>query len=162
MGASPATVGVLLAFSGVAAILGAVAAPSLHRRIPARLVIVASLWIWAAGTTILVWMPTPLALGAAAGAAQFVGPLFNVVVVAYRYALVPDRLQARTQGAARLVGWGAIPLGPLLAGVLLQGIGSTGALLVLAALMLTVALAATAARTVRCAPQAEDLTPPEE
>jgi MFS family permease len=159
MGGSPATIGVLLAFSGVAAILGAVAAPWLHRRIPARLVIIGSLWIWAAGTAILVWMPTPLALGAAAGAAQLVGPLFNVVVVAYRYALVPDRLQARTQGAARLVAWGAIPLGPLLAGVLLQDIGSTGALLVLTALMLTVALAATAARTVRCAPQAEDLPP---
>jgi Na+/melibiose symporter-like transporter len=146
MGASPAMIGVLLAFPGVAAILGAVAAPWLHRRIPARLVVVGSLWAWAAGTAVLVPMPTPLALGIAFGATAVFGPLFNVVVNAYRYALAPDRLQARTQSAARLIGWGAIPLAPLLAGVLLSTIGSTGALWVLAAIMAAVALTASLLR----------------
>lgn len=160
MGAGPALIGVLLAFSGVAAIIGSVLAPWLHRRIPARFVVVGSLWVWAAGTAVLIWMPTPLTLGAAAGLSSIIGPLFNVVVAAYRYALVPDRLQARTQSAARLIAWGTIPLAPLLAGVLLQTVGSTGTLLVLAALMLAVAIVATAARTVRRAPQVEDLPPP--
>lgn len=158
LGASPALIGVLLAFSGVAAILGSLVAPWLHRRVPTRVVVVGSLWVWTAGTAVLVWMPTPLWLGAAAGASSVVGPLFNVVVAAYRYALVPDRLQARTQSAARLVAWGTIPLAPLIAGVLLQGIGSTGTLLALATLMLAVAVVATASRTVRTAPRLADLS----
>jgi MFS family permease len=146
MGAPPALIGVLLAFSGVAAILGAIAAPWLHKRIPARLVVVGSLWVWGAGTAVLVAMPTPLTLGIAYGATSLIGPLFNVVVTAYRYALAPDRLQARTQGAVRLIGWGAIPLAPLLAGILATTAGSTGALLVLAAIMAGVALTASLLR----------------
>jgi len=146
MGARPALIGVLLAFSGVAAILGAIAAPWLHRRIPARVVVVGSLWVWGAGTAVLVAMPTPLTMGLAYGATALIGPLFNVVVTAYRYALAPDRLQARTQSATRLIGWGAIPLAPLLAGVLLSTVGSTGTLLVLAAIMAGVALTASLAR----------------
>ena len=157
MGASPGLIGVLLAFAGVAAIIGAFFAPWVQRRVPARFVVVGSLWVWAAGTAVLIWMPTPLALGAAYGATAVVGPIFNVVVNAYRYALVPDRLQARTQSAARLITWGTIPLAPPLAGVLLQTIGSTGALLALTTLMLAVASVATAVRTIRRAPQLEDL-----
>jgi hypothetical protein len=87
-------------------------------------------------------MPTPLALGAAAGASAAIGPAFNVVVNAYRYALAPDHLQARTQSAGRMIAWGTIPLAPLVAGVLLAAIGSTGTLLVLAAFMGAVALVA--------------------
>lgn len=160
MGASPTLIGVLLAFSGVAAIVGALFAPWVHRRVPARLVVVGSLWVWAAGTAVLIWMPNPLSLGAVAGATATVGPMFNVVMNAYRYAMVPDRLLARTQSAARLVTWGTIPLAPPLAGVLLQTIGSTGALLALTGLMLAVAVVATGARTVRRAPRIEDLPAP--
>lgn len=152
LGAPPALIGVLLSFSAVAAVLGSVAAPWLHRRVPTRLVVVGSLWVWAAGTAVLVWMPTPLWLGVAAGASQLIGPAFNVTVQAYRYALVPDRLQARTQSAARMVSWGAIPLAPLVAGILLAGVGSTGTLLALAGLMVVVAAAATASPAVRNAP----------
>lgn len=152
MGAPPALIGVLLAFSGVAAILGSFVAPWSHRRVPARLVVVGSLWVWAAGTAVLVWMPTPLWLGVAAGAGQLIGPLFNVTVQAYRYALVPDRLQARTQSAARLIAWGPIPLAPLVAGILLAGTGSTGTLVALTGVMVLVAATATISRTVRHAP----------
>ena len=142
MGASPTLIGVLLSFSGLAAILGAFAAPWLHRRLSGRVVIIGSLWVWAAGTAVLVAMPTPLALGAGAGASAAIGPVFNVVVNAYRYALAPDHLQARTQSAGRMIAWGTIPLAPLVAGVLLQAIGSTGTLLALAAFMAAVALVA--------------------
>lgn len=160
MGASPGLLGVLFAFSGVAAIIGAFAAPWVQRRVPARFVVVGSLWVWVVGTAVLIWMPDPLSLGVAYGASAIVGPIFNVVVNAYRYALVPDRLQARTQSAARLITWGTIPLAPPLAGILLQTIGSTGALLALTALMLAVAVVATAFRAVRRAPQIEDLPAP--
>lgn len=157
MGASPALIGLLLGFSGGAAVLGALAAPWLHRRIAGRFVIVGSLWVWGASTALLVWMPTPITLGLAAAGGAVIGPLFNVAVSAYRYALAPDRLLARTQSAMRLIAWGTIPLAPLMAGALLQWIGSTGALWVLAGLMFGVAAVATGTPTVRHAPQLADL-----
>jgi MFS family permease len=160
MDAPPALIGVLLSFSGVAAILGSIVAPWLHRRIPTRLVVVGSLWVWALGTAVLVLMPTPLWLGVAAGASQLIGPLFNITVQAYRYALVPDRLQARTQSAARMISWGTIPLAPLVAGILLEVVGSAGTLLALAVLMLAVAGTATASPTVRRAPSLADSAVP--
>jgi hypothetical protein len=47
-----------------------------------------------------------LALGAVVAVTALPGPAFNVVLTSYNYALAPDRLQARTVGAARLVVWG--------------------------------------------------------
>jgi hypothetical protein len=89
------------------------------------------------------------------------GPAFNVVLSSYRYALSPDRLQARTVSSARLIAWGTIPLASLLAGGLLQGAGSRQTLLILGAIMVVVASAATARRIVRNAPQVADLRPTE-
>lgn len=157
MGASPTLIGILLSFSGAAAIVGSFAAPWLQRHIPARIVIIGSLWTWAVTTTLLVVMPTPLALGATAAAAATIGPVFNVLVGLYRYALAPDRLQARTVSSARLITWGTIPLATLVAGVTLQAGGSTVALLVFAGIMVTVSVTATASATVRNAPRVEDL-----
>ena len=157
MGAGPFLIGVLLAFSGAAAIAGAVAAPWLQRHIPARFVIMGSLWIWAAAIGSLVLMPTPLALGALAGAAAFAGPVFNVVLASYRYLMAPDRLQARTMSSARLIAWGTIPLATLLAGVLLQAVGSAVTLLALGGIMVTIAAAATASGIVRNAPEVADV-----
>lgn len=161
MGAGPLLIGTLLALSGGAAIAGAFAAPWLQRHIPARIVIMGSLWTWAAATALLVLMPTPLALGATAGAAAVVGPAFNVVLGSYRYALAPDRLQARSVSSARLVTWGTIPLATLAAGAMLQAGGSTVTMLALGGTMVAIAGIATASRVVRNAPRIEDLHPTE-
>lgn len=157
LGASPSLIGAMFAFLGAGAIVGAAFAPWVQRRVPARFVVIGSLWLWAAGMAVLVLAPNALALGALAGVMWITGPPFNVVVSAYRYALVPDRLQARTQSAARLVAWGTIPLGSLAAGFLLQTVGTTTSFLVLAGLSLGVATAATMTRVIRNAPQVEAL-----
>lgn len=158
LGASPAEIGLMFGCYGVAAIAGAVAAPALHRRLPPRLVIIGSLWAWA-GVFALLPLPTrPLLLGAVAATASLTGPLFNVVVGRYRYALTPDRLQARGTSVARLVAWGTIPVGALAGGILTQAAGPVPTLLLLAATMALVAAAATILRTVRNPPP---LPPPQ-
>jgi MFS family permease len=161
LGASPALVGVMFAFYGAGGVVGALLAPRVQRHVPARRILTGSLWLWALQIAVLAAMPNPVALGIAAGTTGLTGPAFNVVAAGYRYALAPDRLQARTQSAARLVAWGSIPFGALLGGVLAQRLGTVTSLLVLAGLMLAVALAATAARSVRNAPQVESLHPDE-
>jgi predicted MFS family arabinose efflux permease len=157
LGASPALIGGMLAFFGGAAILGSLAAPWMQRRLPASVVLVGALWLWAALTAVLVLIHEPLALGAVAGVASFAGPPFNVIVGSYAYAIVPDRLLGRVRGVALMVAWGAIPLGSLSAGFLVEKLGSGATLLVLAAIMLAIALAATSFPVVRRAPRVEAL-----
>jgi hypothetical protein len=143
----------------VGAVLGALVAPSLQRRIPAPVVLLGALWAWAAQMSVLAVLPDVMAIGAVLGLGALVAPLFNVVVAGYRYALAPDRLMARTLSAARLVAWGTIPLASLAAGLLLQSLGAVPTIVLLAGLMTVVAAVAAAARTIRRAPPAEALVP---
>jgi MFS family permease len=157
LGASPSLIGAMFAFLGVGAIVGAVIAPWVQRHVPAPVVIIGCLWLYAAGMTVLALASSALALGALAAVMWIGGPPFNVVVGSYRYALVPDRLQARTNSAARLIAWGPIPLGSLAAGFLLEAVGAIKSFLVLAAISVAVALAATLIRAVRDAPSIKAL-----
>jgi hypothetical protein len=157
LGAGPLLIGTLLAFSGAAAVAGAVAAPWLQRRIPARILIIGSLWTWTAVPAVLVLMPTPLALGATAAVASLTGPAFNLVLGAYRSALAPDHLQARTVSSARMITWGTIPLATLIAGALLQAAGAAATMLALSCTMTLIAVTATGCATVRNAPKFQDL-----
>ena len=83
--------------------------------------------------------------------------MFNVCLASYRYALVPDRLLARVQSAALVVAWGAIPLGQLTAGFLLQSTGAVKTILSLAGINVVAALAATTSRSIRSAPNVDEL-----
>ena len=157
LGASSAAIGLMLAFIGAGALVGASFAPMVQRRVPARLVVIGSLWIWAVVAFALVVFTSPFALGAVWAVAGVFGPVFNVTLSSYRYALVPDRLLARVGSAALVVAWGAIPLGQLTAGLLLQSFGSRTALLLLACVMALVAVAAVSARTIRNAPGVDEL-----
>ena len=75
----------------------------------------------------------------------------------YCYDLVPVRLLARVGSAALVVAWGAIPLGQLTAGFLLQSFGAVKAIVVLAGVMVAVGVCATASRTIRTTPRLDEL-----
>jgi MFS family permease len=157
LGASSATVGVMLAFLGGGAIVGSLVAPWMQRRVHAKVIMIGSFWIWALGAFISAILTSPYALGAVWAVGGIFGPIFNVAFSTYRYALVPDKLLARVGSAALVVAWGAIPLGQLSAGLLLEHIGSVKTILVVAALSAAVGLAASLSRTIRTAPRAEEL-----
>ena len=157
LGASPALVGAMFAFLGVGAVIGAIVAPAVARRVPARYVLIGILWLWAVYAFILPTLPNAVALGLVSGAFGAFGPIFNVTLSAYRYALVPDRLLGRVGSVILLVAWGTIPLGGIAAGILLETIGAVDSMLVLAGVNLLVAVGATAARTVRNVPPVEEL-----
>jgi MFS family permease len=157
LGASAALVGAMFAFLGVGAILGALVAPAVARRVPAKFVIVGSLWLWAVYPLVLVTLTDVLVIGVVAGVVNIFGPIFNVVLSAYRYALVPDRLLGRVGSVILLVAWGTIPLGAISAGFLLEQFGAVASMLVLAGVSFAVALGATLTRTVRNVPPVEEL-----
>lgn len=161
LGASPALIGGVFAMLGAGSVAGALAAPWVQRRVPAPLVVLGSLWIWPVQTAALFLLASPVAIGAVTAVAFTAGPVFNVVVGAYRYALVPERLYGRVASASLLFAWGSIPLGSLFAGYGIAAWDARTMLLVLAALLLGIALVATASRDVRTAPPPEELSPGE-
>ena len=67
-------------------------------------------------------------------------------------ALVPNELLGRVNSAAMTLAYGAMPIGSVGAGYLLQGVGSEGAVLVLSAGMLLIAVVATISPTLRHPP----------
>jgi predicted MFS family arabinose efflux permease len=149
LGASPAQVGLMLGIFGLGGVLGSIAAPWLHRRLPGRLILVGTAWAWAGLLLLQPLAPTPLLLGTVAGVGALFGPPFNVVIAAYVYRVTPDELMGRVRSAIRLVAWGTIPVGSLLGGVLSEALGAGPALLVFALGMLPVAVATTLSRGMR-------------
>ena len=157
LGASPAAIGLLLAMFGVGALIGALAAPVIQRRIRPNLVMLAWLWITAVQLTLFAMAPNMLALGAVALVGTAIGPVFNVVLAAYRYALTPDRLQGRATSVIRLIAWGTIPIGALVGGFSVERFGAVPTFVGLAAVGVAMALAGTATAHVRRAPGVETL-----
>jgi MFS family permease len=149
LGASPAQVGLVLGVYGLGGVLGSLAAPWLHRRLPGRLILVGIGWAWAGLLAVQALAPTPLWLGVVAGVVALFGPPFNVVIGAYVYRVTPDELMGRVRSTIRLVAWGTIPVGSLLGGVLAETLGAGPALLVFGLGMLPVAIATTLSRGMR-------------
>jgi predicted MFS family arabinose efflux permease len=152
-GASASAIGIMVGLGGLGGLLGSFAAPPFQRRFAGRTIVVGANWVWALLLPLMLLTGNPYALGAVFAAMAFVGPLWNVVLGAYTYALVPARLLGRVTSADTLLAYGAIPLGSLGVGFLLELLGGDGALAVLSSAMLVVALAAAVTPAIRRAPR---------
>lgn len=155
-GASPAGIGAILAAGGIGGLIASVLSRSIQRRVPAKLVVVATPWVWFALLTPSAFANTSFELGALYAGIAFMSPPWNVVVNAYQLALVPDRLLGRVASAGFMAAYGAQPLGSLAAGLLLSTLGGRDATLVIAAFTLTLGLAALASAGIRSAPTLEE------
>jgi hypothetical protein len=89
----------------------------------------------------------------------FLIPAGNAAIIGYRTAVTPDRLIGRVSSVARGIALVGQPLGPLVAGVLLNSM--TPRLVVLAFTATTAALAlwATLSPSIRRAPSLAELAP---
>jgi MFS family permease len=153
-GASGATVGVIFTLSAVGGLLGAAVAPALQRRVSAYRVRTVYHGVYVVLIPLLAIAP-PLALGVLFAAMLFGAPVLNAVFGAYQAALVPDRLQGRVESIAGLIAAGAPPLGTLLAGFLLEGIGPHKTVFFFAGISVLVALFAIFSRPLRRMPPVE-------
>jgi predicted MFS family arabinose efflux permease len=151
-GASPGAVGLILAGFGAGGLLGALAAAQIAARLPAAAIVIGANWVWAALLPVIALVPRPLAIGAAGAGMAFVGPVWNVVIGSLDLRLTPAHMLARVQAVGQTAAFGAIPLGSLVGGVLLDRLGSEETIWALAAGMLAVAVAATLTPSVRRPP----------
>jgi MFS family permease len=148
-GASPAELGAMAAITASGAVAGALATPRLLRLVPPQRLAVAFAWLAAAMTLLLLPAHSPYLIGLLGAVAFLLVPPLNAVAFAYVAEHAPDRLQGRATSAGIQIASLAAPVGPLLAGLLLGGLGTTRTVVVYAGLLAVLAIVASLSRPLR-------------
>jgi hypothetical protein len=115
-------------------------------------VVVGENWVIAAAIPLLLLTGSAPLLGLILAAATMTTPVSNSVIIGYRVALAPDRLQGRVNAASIMIGTSLAWLGPLLVGLLIAAASPAVAIVTLSAATAAIALAATAAPALRHPP----------
>ncbi len=155
-GFDPVHIGLVSTAAGVSGILGALAAPYIIDRVPTGWLTILAAWSFLPLVVPMVLWNHPAVVAAALGVGLFLNPAGNAGVGSYRIAVTPDALQGRIQSTMQFVSMSAMPLSPVLAGVLLSTLGGGRAVAVLGILTALVALIPTLSRTVRGLPRPRD------
>ncbi|WP_435770221.1 MFS transporter [Nocardioides sp. SYSU DS0651] len=146
-------IGLAEAAIGACGILGAIAAPWLIDRFRTGRLTVVVAWSFVPLSVPLALWNDPWALALAGSVGLFLNPAGNAGISSYRMAVTPPDLVGRVQSTMQFVSMLAMPVAPVVAGVLLTGIGGAEAVLVLTGLTATVALIPTLSRSVRSVPR---------
>lgn len=162
LGAPAWLYGLVVAFEGIGALIGAALTPRIAR------VLGSARAIWcaeAAGAVVALMMPlaghgwgiAPFALGSAGLASGVV--TFSVLTRTYRQTASPPELYPRVMATVRFISWGAIPFGALAAGALAAAAGNRTALWVICGLnfLSPVTLVSSRVRHYRDLPAGADL-----
>jgi MFS family permease len=141
-----AAVGIVLGCASVGGILGSIAAPWFSRRFSLTMTLGGANLIWAALIPLIAIGDT-IVTGATLALVGFVGPIWNIAVSAYQMKITPESMIARVSSAIGTLTFGAMSLGSLLAGYLLDHYSAGGTTAALTAIMAVVALAVLVAVT---------------
>ncbi len=147
--ASSFTIGLIFAAGGIGAVVGAIFAPAMQKRLTFAQAIIGTTVLTAVILPLYAIAPNVFFLGVITVFAYGIGPIYNVVQFSYRLALIPDKLQGRVNSVFRLIAFGGQPLGLASTGLLIQTLGVIQAILVCAAGMALFAVATIANRHVR-------------
>jgi MFS family permease len=146
-------IGLVEAVAGLSGILGAVLAPWLIDRIATGRLTVAIAWSFLPLVAPMALWNQPLVVAAALGVGMLLNPAGNAGIGSYRIAVTPPELLGRVQSTTQFVVMSAMPLAPVLAGLLLATIGGGAAVAVLGLLTAGVALIPTLSTSVRSVPR---------
>src|SRR5712692_6516413 len=141
--ASSLIIGLIFAGGGIGGILGSLLAPFLQKRLSFGQAIISLSWLLVLLWPLYVIAPNLVVLGTITAAIYLLGPIYNVVNVSYRLALIPDAFQGRANSAIRMISFASQPLGLAATGMLIQSIGAVATVLAWTAVLVFVAGAAT-------------------
>jgi MFS family permease len=126
LGLDPTAIGLVFGVGNVGAIVAAILVSRISRRIGVGRTILASIALGGVSGLLVPLAPrenpVPFLL-AALVVGSFSTVVYNVNQVSLRQSITPDRLQGRLNATMRFIGWGTIPIGSLLGGVLASTIG---------------------------------------
>jgi MFS family permease len=155
-GFSSGEVGALVAIFGGCLLLGSFLSPLVRRLLPVRAVLLLELWTWVGCALFLIW-PNVYVLTACLLPSALAIPSTDSVVHGYRIAMTPDRLLGRAESVRSTISVLIVPLGPLIAGVLLGSASARATIAVFAGAALALAVWGTLSPSIRTAPSLDDL-----
>ena len=155
-GLSSVGIGALTAIFGVALLIGSMLSTYERRFLSVRTILLLELWTWTGCAAFLIW-PSVYVLAASFVPTALAIPSTDSVVHGFRIAMTPDRLIGRVDSAARNISLLAAPVGPLLAGFLLDSVSPRATIAVFAASGLVLALLGTLSTSIKQAPKLSDL-----
>ncbi len=151
-GYSELLIGALGAGVGAVMLAGAIVAPLLVPRIRTGVLAIAGLAGGAVGTIVLSMVTEPWAIVIVLGASVVLLPALNAGMMGYFMVATPTELLGRANSAAGVLGMGAMPLAPLIAGFGLTWIGREATILACAALCVIAVVLALGNRALRALP----------
>jgi MFS family permease len=149
-------VGLLLSAFGAGVLLGALLSPFVRRRLSVRGVLLLELWTWTGCAAFLVW-PSVYVLTASIVPTALAIPSTDSVVRGYQLAMTPDRLLGRVESVRTTLALMIAPLGPLVAGLLLEAVSARATIAVFAAFGLVLAAWGTLSPAIKAAPSLDEL-----
>lgn len=120
LGLGAAGHGGLLAVEAVGAVAGGLFGPTIARRLGARLTLLLALGLISVAFLTVAVTSSVWITGLALAVSMFGGMVWNVVTVSLRQREIPGQLLGRVNAIYRFFGWGAMPLGALAAGLLIN------------------------------------------
>jgi MFS family permease len=150
-GISGLAIGLFIAVQAVALLLGSTLSPLLRRRFPMRAILLSEFWMALVYAVFLVF-PNVYVLAVCISLHAFWFPNTDSAIQAYSYMLIPDRLLGRAMAASNTLRAASAPLGPLLAGVLLDHTSPQVAIAVLATPVVVAAILGTLSDSIRNLP----------
>ncbi|WP_460798110.1 MFS transporter [Microbacterium sp. GXF0217] len=151
-GYSELTIGSLSAGLGAVMLLGALVAPALVPRVKAGTLTITGLIAATVGAAAVSVIENPWWITAVLGAAVFLLPALNASMMGYFMVATPTELLGRANSAAGVLGMGAMPLAPLIAGFGLTLVGRQNTILFAAALCAVSVVLAVANRGLHALP----------
>jgi MFS family permease len=155
-GLSSSEIGALFAIFGAGMLAGSLASPLFRRALSVRAILLMELWTWLGSWAFLIW-PNVYVLTAVMVPFGVTAPVTDSVVVGYRIAMTPDRLLGRVESVRSNISLLISPLGPLVAGLLLESVSARATVGVFASVGLVLALWGTLSPSIRKAPRLEEL-----
>ena len=148
-GVAPGIIGTVQTVVAVGGLLGALAAPALHRRFPLPVLIRGICWVAALLMSASAMLTHSVAAAIPVALAVFLGPASNAALFGHQAAITPDRLQGRVVSVIIVVATSVSAAAPLLAGALITIWGSPVSIMAFAAIVGGAAIAATISRGIR-------------
>ena len=141
LGLSEVGFGILLTSYAVGSVLGGLLAGRVGRLVGAGRALLLAILAFG-GTDLVIGLTSDaVVVGAMFALNGFFGLVWNVITVSLRQTIIPQDLLGRVNSVYRFVGWGSIPIGGALGGVLAGAFGLRAPFLIPAAVFLATAFA---------------------
>ena len=149
-------IGVLLSVFGAGLLLGSLLGPFVRRTLPVRAILLAEFWCWLGSSLFIVW-PSVYVLTVAMLPVALAIPNSDSVVDGYRLVITPDRLVGRVESVRTMIAVSVAPLGPLVAGLLLEVVSARATVAFFTLFNVVLALWGTLSPAIRDAPSLDRL-----